>query len=77
MSKRLDLLNSHFNANIVASKKQPTLNVWESLYLDSLLRPETVQKRKATSEMMKSIYPSLIPAINDTSFPFETIIPAI
>ena len=43
----LKQLNSHFEPALAAGKG-PTLDVWASMNLDEHLRPEVVQKRKAT-----------------------------
>ena len=49
--KRLHSINNHFESANVA-RKNPTLNVWESLGNDTLLRPSVAEKRKAVSRMM-------------------------
>jgi len=52
MNQRLNFLNQHFVDQTTAVKGKPTSNIWESMGLDRLLRPEVAQKRIATGEMM-------------------------
>ena len=69
---RIQVLNGHFSGQETGVRK-PTTNVWESLNMDSYLRPEAAAKRKATARVMDDIYKDLIPHINDCSFPFWVV----
>ena len=44
------------------------MNVWESMGLDSMIRPEVAAKRKAAAAMMASA--DLREDINNTTMPF-------
>jgi hypothetical protein len=73
MNQRLNVLNSHFENQEASSKGtkpkgKVTSDVWESMGLDRLIRPEIVEKRKATGKMMKSV--DLKKDFNDTTMPF-------
>ena len=72
----LPQLNRQFETNLVAKKMAPTLDVWESLGNDRLLRPEFVKQRKEVSKMMDEVYQDLIPYINRCEFP-HWILPKI
>jgi alkylation response protein AidB-like acyl-CoA dehydrogenase len=52
MNQRLNFLNLHFVDKTAAFKGKPTSNIWNSMGLDRLLRPEVAQKRIATGKMM-------------------------
>jgi hypothetical protein len=62
-----------------AAKKprgKPLTNVWESMGLDDELNERAIKLRKATGEMMDSVYKDLIPYVESTEFP-DFIIPKI
>jgi len=48
---------------------KPTLNVWESMGLDSKLSSRAVEMRKATAEAMEAMYKDLLPHLEAASFP--------
>jgi hypothetical protein len=48
---------------------KPVTNVWESMGLDEHLNERAIKLRKATSDMMDSVYEDLIPYVESTEFP--------
>lgn len=72
---RLSALNLQFAATKNAEgkkkkKRKPAVtNVWEAMDMDRFLTPNGIERRKATSKMMKSIAKDLNPYIESTEFP--------
>jgi len=51
-------------------RAKPTSDVWESMHLDSRLRPWAVEKRKEMGQLMDSSYTELTSHVEATTFPF-------
>ena len=50
---RLNQLDTHAKTAAAAKKRQPTLDVWESLGCDKLLRQSVVEKRLKVKKVME------------------------
>jgi alkylation response protein AidB-like acyl-CoA dehydrogenase len=59
---------SHLESHFTKQARKPTDNVWESMGLDAVIRPEVAEKRKKTAEMMKSV--DLRDNVNNATMPF-------
>lgn len=68
---RLQMLDGHVASKHAAVKKlAPTLNVWESMGLDSKLTSKAVEMRKATAKLMDENIVELNKHVDSTNFPF-------
>ena len=69
--ERLTQMNGHFQPEHSAMKMKPTLDVWESMKLDSYLRPHTIEKRKALRKFMEDNLSDLNEHYTRAEFPFH------
>ena len=72
--KRLQTINMHAAPASGAAKSQvpkgkPTLNVWESMGLDSMLSERAVRMKKETSKVCDEFYKDLLPHVEAATFP--------
>lgn len=69
MNSRLQQLNAQFQHQATA-QANPTTDVWAHINGDQFLRPEFINKRIATREMMTKLQPELVEYVNKAEFPF-------